>query len=346
LIRNLRVIRNGSDVVWQGSGAQLAKEHYYLNNAFPKARLYNTTSNVETLLSGTSRGVTVPASAEGIGANVLQFVGSSSASTTITSCQFDAQAEIWFQMPNDKAAATLVDARKLASFQVEITWATLSSIIVPGTNNTANTCSATFQIMSTDQDNVDVNENFGTFKRSTLSISNFTYNSQNNQILLPRGNFYQGIILSTRAFKANSAIVLQAENSVISTVDNRINSNFSLRREDFRQMQAKNQGDNGGRGQVFNIAEGCPQGWAFIEYTSAMDSASELVASYVMDQFDLQVQLQDISSASNGVTTASTTPQIDLFIQEIIPGVSVSQNAPQGSYAGSIGKTSAKPYSR
>ena len=33
LIRDMRIIRNGSDVVWQGSGAQLAKEHFYLNNS-------------------------------------------------------------------------------------------------------------------------------------------------------------------------------------------------------------------------------------------------------------------------------------------------------------------------
>src|SRR5262245_44401135 len=46
LIRNIRLIRNGSDVVWQGSGPQLAKEHYYLNNAAPWARLYTVAANV------------------------------------------------------------------------------------------------------------------------------------------------------------------------------------------------------------------------------------------------------------------------------------------------------------
>jgi len=346
LMRSIRVIRNGSDVVWQGSGAQLAKEHYYLNNAFPKARLYTKAANVETLLTGATRGQTIPATSEAIGADLVEFVGASSASTAQVSALFDAQMEMWFQMPNDKAAATLVEARKLASFQVEIIWATLSSIIIPGTNNTANAIQASFQILSTDQDNVDVNENFGTFKRSSNTLGNLPYGSQNQQVILPRGNFYQGIILQSKAFKTGSAIVMRPENNVIGTVDNRINSNFSLRREDFRQLQAKNQGDNGGRGQVYNFAEGHPQGCAYLEYTSAMESASELVASYVMDQFDLQLTLQDIGAATNGVTTAATLPRIDLLIQEIIPGVSVSQSAPQGAFAGSISKTSAKPMVR
>ena len=342
LIRNMRLLRNGSDVVWQGSGAQLAKEHYYLNNAFPKARIYTSAANVETILTATSRGQTIPATAEGIGANLVEFVGASAASTTATTL-FDMQMEMWLQMPNDKAAATLVDARKLASYQLEITWATLSTILIPGTNNTGNAVSATFQILATDQDNVDIDQPFGTFKRSTQSISNFTYGSQNNQVILNRGNFYQGIIVSTRAFKSGSTVVLRPENSVISTINNRINSNFFLRTEDFRQLQAKNQGDNNGRGQVYNIAEGLPQGWAYMEYTSAMESASELVATYVMDLFDLMLSINAIGSATNGVTTASTNPQIDFLLQEIIPGVSVSANAPQGSFAGSVARTSAKP---
>lgn len=344
LIRNMRVLRNGGDVIWQGSGAQFAKEHYFLNNSAPKARLYTLASNVETLLTAvTSRGLAIPANADGIMANLVEFVGASTASTTQTSCLFDFQAEMWFQMPNDKAAATLVDARKLASFQLEITWATLSTIIIPGTNNTANTCVATVQLLATDQDNVDLDEPFGTFKRSSNSYNSYSYGSSQNQVMLNRGNFYQGIILQTRALKTGSSVVLRPENSVVQTIENRINSNFQLRKEDFRQLQAKNNGDNGGRSQVYNIAEGLPQGWAFMEYTAAMESASELVATNVMDQFDLMLSINAIGSATNGATTGSTNPFIDVMSLEIIPGVSVSAKAPQGSFAGSIARTSAKP---
>ena len=36
----------------------------------------------------------------------------------------------------------------------------------------------------------------------------------------------------------------------------------------------------------------------------------------------------------------------DILTQEVIPGVTISDSAPQGAQAGSIGMTSAKPYTR
>ena len=64
------------------------------------------------------------------------------------------------------------------------------------------------------------------------------------------------------------------------------------------------------------------------------------------DVFDILITTQAIGSATNGVTTGATLPIIDILTQEVIPGVSVGAGAPQGAQNGSIGKTSAKPYSR
>lgn len=347
LMRDIRIIRNGSDVVWQGSGAQLAKEHYMLNNSHPKARLYTVATNVETLLTATSRGITIPATSDGIGMNVVQFVGASTASTTQTSALFDMQMEMWFQLNLDGRASTntLVDARKLSTFDIEVTWADPTSIIVPGTNNTANTIACTLQVLSVDQDNVATNENFGTFKRSSFQYASNPYGSSGQQIMLARGNFWYGMILQTRAYKANSTTVLQAENNVLGLIQNRINTNFQLRAVSFAQLQSKNTSDNGGR-RVGNEICGGPQGWAAIQYTSALDNPGEMIASYVVDVFDLSLEYQALSAASNGVTTASTLPVLDILTQEVIPGVTVSDSAPQGSQNGSIGSGSAKPYSR
>lgn len=348
LIRDLRIIRNGSDVVWQGSGAQLAKEHFYLNNAPPQARLYNTTSNVETLLTGTSRGVTIPANSSGICANVLEFVGGATDSTTRVSAQFDLQMEMWFQLNLDGKAATntLVDARKLATFDVEITWANVSSVMIAGTANTANVVAATLQVLSTDQDNVSTKENFGTFKRSAFQYASFPYGSSNQQIMLSRGNFWYGMLMQTRAYKTGSTTIARPENSVLGSVQNRLNTNFQLRVADFVQMQAKNISDNGGRQSPYGVSQGSPQGWAAIEYTASLDNPGELIATYVTDVFDLLLQYQAIGAATNGATTASTNPILDILTQEVIPGVTVAPDAPQGSVNGSIASTSAKPYVR
>ena len=87
-----------------------------------------------------------------------------------------------------------------------------------------------------------------------------------------------------------------------------------------------------------------PQGFAYLYYPSATNQGSELVPTYVMDQFDLQVSTNAIGSAQNGVTTASTNPTIDLLLEEVIPGVDIGSAAPRGSSAGSLARTSAKPY--
>src|SRR5574337_1195997 len=82
LIKSLRLLRNGSDVVFQGSGEQLALEHYYLNKACPMATLYTTYANVETLVTATVRGITVPANSEGIGPMGGGFKGPDAANST------------------------------------------------------------------------------------------------------------------------------------------------------------------------------------------------------------------------------------------------------------------------
>lgn len=348
LIRDMRIIRNGSDVVWQGSGAQLMHEHYMLNNSAPLARIYTDATNVETLRTGTSRGVTIPANSDGIMANVVQFQGASTASGTVVSAKFDMQAEMWFQLNVEGKAScnTLVDARKLSTFDVEITWADLSSFIIPGTNNTLNVVDASLQVLSIDQDNVSVNEDFGTFKRSAFQYANFPYGSSNQQIQLARGNFWYGMLLETRAYKAASTIIPQPDNAILGSIQNRLNTNFQLRVADFKQLQAKNIGDNGGRHQPFCVAGAGPQGRAAIQYTSALDNPGELIATYVTDVFDLLLQLKGIGDSHNGVTTAGTAPILDILTQEVIPGVTVSSAAPQGAKNGSIGNTSAKPYVR
>lgn len=344
LIRNIRLIRNGSDVVWQGSGAQLAKEHYYLNNAAPFARIYTVSSNVETLRTASTRGITVPANPEGINANGGGFTVPDAPASSAT-VNFDMQMELWLQMgPEDAFYGTLVDARTLATFQVEITWATTAQCLIPGTANTSDTVTATLNILSIDQDNVDYRSPFGTFKRSANQIANVPFGTSNYQVLLPRGNYFHGVIFQTRAYKSASTSIPAPENAVLGLIDNRINSNFSLRKFNFNQLQAKNTSDNGGRSQAWVTAQGQPQGWAFLYYPSAGDSKSELVATYVMDQFDFQLSTNAQSAAQNGATTNSTNPIIDLLYQEVIPGVSVGSSAPRGAQAGSSRMTSTKPY--
>lgn len=343
MMRSMRLIRNGSDVVWQGSGKQLAKESYYLNSRHPHARIMTIAANVETLLLVTSRGVSIPANDDGIGSNLVAFIGNSTNTAGTVTTYFEGQVEMWLQMGlTQNPSGSLVDARKLATFQLEVTWANDTDIKLAGTNVTSEVFAANWQLLSVDQDNVPVDVDFGTFKRSSQVYSSLQYGSNNNQILLPRGNFFHGIIMGTTAYKAGSTTVTRPENNVLSTIDNRINSNFSLRRFDFRQLQAKNVSNNSGRATAYAIAEGQPQGYAMIEYTSCTETAGEMVNTYSFDQFDIQVSLQALGSSTNGATTASTLPTIELLLQEVIPGVSAMKNAPQGSFAGSMAKTSAK----
>lgn len=346
LMRQIRLIRNGSDVVFQGSGAQLAKEHYYLNKSAPFARLYTVSANVETLRTATVRGITVPANADGINACGGGFTVANAPASS-TTLYFDMEVELWLQMgPEDAYYGTILDARELASFQLEITWATSAQISVAGTANTSDTITASFSITSIDQDNLEIGQPLGTFKRSGLSFTNIPYASNNYQVLLPRGNFYHGIIFQTRAQKAASTTVLFAENNVISSAINRINSNFQLRNFNFPALQSKNMSDGGGRPQAFSTAQGMPQGWAYLYYPSAANEGNELIPTYVMDQFDFQITTAALGSSQNGVTTASTNPTIDLLLEEVIPGQDIGSSAPRGAKAGSIGKTTAKPYQR
>lgn len=344
LMRQVRLIRNGSDVVFSASGEQLAKHHYYLNKSHPQARLYTVSSNVETLRTATVRGVTIPANAQGIGSNQGGFTVPDAPAGTGT-VNFDCQVDLWLQLGvDDGYFSTLLDARPLASYDLEITWASeAAQIAAAGTANTSNSASVSFQVLSLDQDNVKVDAKFGTYKRSNVQISNFAYGSENNQVLLPRGNFFYGIQLGTKAYKSGSSTVPVSENSVISTITNRINSNLYLRTVDFRQLQADNLSDFGGRQSAWDAAEGCPQGFAQLNYVNAGQKMSELVTSYAMDQFDLQLSIRAQGSATNGATSNNTNPVIDLMYEEVIPGVGRDGIGPQGAAAGSIARTSSQP---
>lgn len=347
LIRAVYLRRNGSDVIFQGSGAQLAKEHFYLNKSHPIARLYTVSSNVETLRTVSSRGVTIPANSDGIGSNCGGFTCPDAAGSS-TTVYFDMQMDLYLQNgADDSYFSTLVDARPLAAYQLQIDWMPTASINIAGTANTSNTVTATLQVLSLDQDNLSVGQPFGTFKRAAQSYSNISFNSNNNQILLPRGNFFQGILMSTRGYKAVSATVALPDDGIIGTMQNRVNNNFYLRSVNWPQLKANNVADYGGRHQPWSNSQGSgPQGYALLSYINATQSKSELVATYVMDQFDLLINVNATTSAQNAAFSASTNPLIDILTQEIIPGVSVGASAPRGAQAGSIGGTSAKPYSR
>lgn len=142
-----------------------------MNKEHPLARLYTVSSQTETLRTATVRGITVPANSAGIGANGGGFHSSDAPAGTGT-LRFDFQMEMWFQMgPDDAYYGTLVDARKLATFQAEITWASeAAQIASAGTANTSNSASFNLQFLSLDQDNLDVKNEFGTFKRSALYV--------------------------------------------------------------------------------------------------------------------------------------------------------------------------------
>lgn len=347
LMRQVRIVRNGSDYVFAASGEQLAKQHFYLNNGHPQARLYTKTSNVETLRTATVRGVTLPANSQGIGENMGSFTVPDAPNATGT-LSFDAQCDLMFQTGvDDDFYATCVDSRPLADFAIEIDWATESAqIAAAGTANTSSAASFTLNLLSVDQDNVADGLAFGTFKRSQLSYSTFQYGSQNNQVLLPRGNMLYSLVWSSKAFKTGSSVNPIAENSVLDQLSLRVNTNFYLKTLAFRQLQANSIADHGGRQNALGLAEGSPQGWCDMPLTNATQELRESLPTYAFDQLDVQVGLQALSAATNGATTASTLPQIDILISEVIPGVSIASNAPQGAQAGSIARTSASPYRR
>lgn len=347
LIRQCRVIRNGSDIVFSASGEQLAKEHYYLNNVHPQARIYTTSSNVETLRTSTVRGITIPANSQGIGSNQATFTAPDAPSST-GSLNYDMQADIMFQTGvDDDYYATLVDGRPLADFAIEIDWATeAAQIATAGTANTSYANSMVVNVLSVDQDNVKDGIPYGTFKRSQYSQNNIPYGSQNNQVLLPRGNILYGLMMSTKAFKAGSSANAIAENNCINSLELRINTNLSLKKFTWQQLQGGNLADHGGRQNAFDGAGGAPQGWALLPLSNATQSLKEALPTFAFDQLDIQIGTALLAESQNGVTTSATNPVFDMLIEEVIPGVSISPNAPQGAQNGSLARTSAKPYAR
>jgi hypothetical protein len=349
IIKNLRLVRNGSDVVWQGSGTQLSKEHLFLNKSHPYARLYTTTTNVDTVLTlPVYQGITVPANSQGIGEAAQQFALAPTAATTAATSSityFDFLMELWLQLGvDDIYYGSLIDARKLASYQLELQYAATGDVMLAGTLITTTTIAATIQVSSYDQDNLDVKEQFGTFKRSSLSLNNVPYGSTNQQILLPRGNYFHGIIIETLAQKAQSATVLRHESGVLGQINNRINSNYTLRATTFKDLGSKHLADNW-IDCPYNTTANSPNGFAYLSYPMAGKRGAELVPTYVMDQFDLQIATNASTAAENTADSASTNPTIVLLLQEVIPGVSIGNMAPKGAFAGSSRATSTKPYS-
>lgn len=362
LIKNVRLIRNGSDVVYQSNGCLLAREHYYLNETWAHARLYTESSSIETLLLSSTggalggKGVTVPANDEGIGMTQVSFCVATAAAAATTNVNFDFQVDLYLQMgPQDYYFGSLVDARRLATFQLILDYAAVADVSVAGSGN-VNSITATGRVLSYDQDNVATDTDYGTFKRSQLSISNLTYGSTNQQILLTRGNYYHGIIMDTLAAKAASTTVLFHENAVFTSIVNRINTNFQLRVINWEDLQRKNQAD-GCANNAFTGSRGLPNGCGYFYYPVTGDRASELVPSHAFDQWDLLVNIASattlastinsgVNGPENGATTSSTNPTINIMLEEIIPGVSMGDSYPTAAQAGSRRATSAKPYAR
>lgn len=363
ILKNIRLLRNGSDVVFQGSGPLLAKEHYYLNERFPHARLYRlTAASVEGLLLSSAalalggKGVTVPANDEGIGMTQVQFATTTSADST-TVVNFDFQMDLYLQMgPEDYYWGTLVDARRLATFQLALDYAAVTDCVIPGTANT-NTIACVGRVLAYDQDNLATDTDWGTFKRSQQTYQNIPYGSSNYQVLLPRGNYFHGIIIDTLAAKSVSTTVYAHENAVISSMINRINTNFQLRQDNWEDLQRKNQAD-GCVASAYTGSRGMPNGSAYLYYPCTGDRAAEMVPTHVMDQFDLLLNLgsstsvtantanPSITGPENGATTSATNPIINMLFEEVIPGVSMGESYPTAAMAGSKRRTSAKPYSK
>lgn len=363
ILKNIRLLRNGSDVVYQSNGCLLAREHYYLNETFPHARLFTQGTSLETLLvSSTSgalggKGITVPANDEGIGMTQVSFCVATAAAAATTIVNFDFQVDLYLQMgPSDLYYGTLVDARRLSSYQLALDYAAVADVAVPGSGN-INTIACTGRVLSYDQDNVATDTDYGTFKRSQLSLSNLTYGSTNQQILLTRGNYYHGIIIDKLAAKTASTTVLFHENGIIQSLVNRLNTNFQLRNVNWEDLQRKNQAD-GCANNAYSGSRGLPNGCAYLYFPCAGDRASELVPSHAFDQFDLLVNLASatsivtatansgINGPENGATTASTNPTFNVLLEEVIPGVSMGDSYPTAAQAGSRRATSAKPYAK
>lgn len=357
-IARLRLIRNGSDVVWQGSGKQLAKEMLYLNGRFPFARIwFDATTGAGTgtayaILTKSIMGITIPANSEGIGCNNAVFNDTATASVN-SRIDFRGMLELWLQLGvDDNYYTTLVDARPLASFSLEITWANLTDFAVAGVTATGPTTATltmptyNCSIQSYDQDNVKLGVAFGTFKRQSFQPPGTSFSNSQLQALLPRGNLYYGVIFETLATKSSGGTtttgIQQPGNDILTEIQNRINSNYQLRDVFFRDLQAKNRNDGLVPSSPWDVDASGPLGWACLYFPSTGDSIKELVGTYTMDQFDLLLSTAATTGAGdNNVYTGN--PVVNLLTQEVIPGRSVSQSAARGAFAGSISATSAKP---
>jgi len=350
LISKIRLIRNGSDVVFQGTGKQLAKEQLYLNQRFPFARMYfdttTTTGTPNALLTKTVNGLTVPSNSEGIGSNNATFSDTASVSA-INVIDFQCLLEMWLQLGVDDAYyTTLVDSRPLASFVLEITWANTTEYVVAGSQNAVTavvTPSVSASIQSYDQDNIQAGIAFGTFKRASFQPPGIGFNSGNTQALLPRGNLYLGIIMETLGLKAAGlATIAQPGNDIMGEIQNRINSNYLLRDVFFKDLQAKNRNEGMVPTSPYDSWGAAPLGWAYLFFPSTGKTIKELVSSFTMDQFDLLLSTNNTSGAGDG-NVYSGTPTVNLLTQEVIPGRSVSASSARGAFAGSAVSTSAKP---
>ncbi|PWU11822.1 MAG: hypothetical protein C5B47_00230, partial [Verrucomicrobia bacterium] len=352
LISRIRLIRNGSDVVWSGSGMQLAKESLYLNGRYPFARLWfdaATGANTGTafaLLTQTINGVVIPANSEGIGSNsaIFQDTVKPSVSSIVN---FRCMMELWLQLGvSDNYFTTLLDARPLASYVLEITWANMADIVKVGAAQAASgvlTPTVNCSIQSYDQDNLQLGIQFGTFKRASFQPPGMAYSSSQVQALLPRGNLYFGLLMETKGFKAASlATIAEPGNDIVLEIQNRINSNYQLRDVFFRDLQAKNRNDGLVPANPVDPYSGAPTGWAMLYFPCTGDSIKELVASYTMDQFDLLLQIAALSGGADG-NTYNGNPVINILTQEVIPGRSVGGSSARGAFAGSTSATSAKP---
>ena len=350
LISKIRLIRNGSDVVYQATGKQLAKEQLYMNQRFPFARLWfdstSTNGTPNSLLTKTINGVTVPSNSEGIGCNAAVFTDTAAQSATNV-IDFRCLLEMWLQLGvDDSYFTTLVDARPLASYVLEITWANTSEYCVLGSQNAVTatvTPTVNCSVQSYDQDNLQSGIAFGTFKRASFQPPGIGFGSNNTQALLPRGNLYMGIIAESLGLKASGlATIAQPGNDIVGEIQNRINSNYLLRDVFFKDLQAKNRNEGMVPSSPYDTWGGGPLGWAYLYFPSTGRTIKELVASYTMDQFDLLISTNSATGAGDG-NVYNGTPTMNLLTQEVIPGRSVSASSARGAFAGSAVATSAKP---
>ncbi len=350
LINKVTLIRNGSDVVFSGSGRQLAKEQTILNGVFPFARLWvdnsSGTGTAGALLTKTVRGVTIPSNSEGIGSNNAIFTDTGAASAVSSITDFSCVLELWLQLDVTKYFTTLLDSRALATFQIQIIWENMANIIVAGaTSGGAATITPTVNcnLQSYDQDNIQQGIPFGTFKRSNMTPPGLAYGATNQQFLLPKGNLYFGLLFETLGTISGvlGGTIPVPSNDIIDQVTNRINTNYYLRDAKFRDLQAKNRNDGQVPVSPYDTLGAGILGFATLRYPVTGDSLKELIQTFSYDNFDILMNINNASGGQDGQTYTGN-PVINILTQEVIPGRSVAASGARGAYAGSIAGTSAK----